>query len=97
MTWKAAVYIQEGRNYQMFGAPGSETEARILSVPGKQWEDAWALNMKAALESGTITEEIPLDRVYTNEFIDENIDYSHVEQLMDSIDVASISARYAAE
>ncbi len=97
VTWKAAVYIQEGRNYQMFGAPGSETEARILSCPGKLWEDAWELNMQAALDSGTITEAIPLDRVFTNQFIDENLDYSHVEQLMDSIDVASVAARYAAE
>ncbi|MBQ6509776.1 MAG: hypothetical protein IJI07_09925, partial [Flexilinea sp.] len=97
VTWKAAVYIQEGRNYQMFGAPGSETEARILSCPGKLWEDAWELNMQAALDSGTITEAIPLDRVFTNQFIDENLDYSHVEQLMDSIDVAAVAARYAAE
>ena len=97
VTWKAAKFIQEGRNYQMFGKPGSETEAEILKCPGKQSEEAWKLNMQAALDSGTIAEELPLDKVFTNEFIDENIDYSKVEAFMDSIDVATVAARYAAE
>lgn len=97
VTWKAAKFIQEGRVYQMFGAPGSETEAKALECVGKHIEEGWKLNMEAALSSGTITEEIPLDRVYTNEFINENLDYSKVEAFMDGIDIASVAARYAAE
>ena len=97
VTWKAAVYIQEGRNYQMFGEPGSETEAEILKCPGKMSEEGWKLNIEAAIATGTITEEIPLEDIYTNEFIDENIDYSTVEAFMDSIDVESVAANYEAE
>lgn len=97
VTWKAAKFIQEGRNYQMFGKPGSETEARILECVGLQSEEGWKLNMQAALDCGFISEEIPLDQVYTNEFVRDDIDYSKVEAFMDSIDVETISSRYAAE
>lgn len=97
VTWKAAKYIQEGRNYQMFGKPGSETEATILKCPGKHLEEAWKLNMQAAIDCETISAELPLDTVYTNQFIKDDIDYSKVEAFMDSIDIASVSSRYAAE
>lgn len=97
VTWKAAKFIQEGRIYQMFGKPGSETETRILSAVGYNWDDTWELNIQAALDSGTITEAIPLDQIFTNEFIKADLDYSDVEAFMDSIDIASVSSRYAAE
>lgn len=97
ITWKAAKYIQEGRKYQMFGKPGSETEARALSKIGYIWEDGWKLNIQAALDSGIITEEIPLEKIYTNQFIRDDIDYSEVEAMADAIDIESISARYPVE
>ncbi len=97
VTWKAAKFIQEGRVYQMFGKAGSDTEAQILACVGKHSEEGWKLNMQAALESGTITKELDLADVYTNEFVNENMDYSKVEAFMDSIDVATVSSRYAAE
>ena len=97
VTWKAAKYIQEGRVYQMFGKAGSDTEAKILECVGKQSEEAWQLNLDAALASGTIAEAVDLADVYTNEFVNENLDYSKVEAFMDAIDVASVAARYAAE
>lgn len=97
VTWKAAKYIQEGRVYQMFGEAGSETEAKILECVGKQSEEGWKLNMEAAIDCGFITEELPLEDVFTNEFINENLDYSKVEAFMDAVDIASVSARYAAE
>ena len=53
--------------------------------------------MQAARDCGFISEEIPLDQVYTNEFVRDDIDYSKVEAFMDSIDVETISSRYAAE
>lgn len=97
VTWKAAKYIQEGRAYQMFGKAGSETEAKIMSCIGKSWEDAWMLNVQAAIDCGMITEPLTADQIYTNEFVDENMDYTHVEQLLDAYDVASAAARYVAE
>ena len=97
VTWKAAKFIQEGRNYQMFGEPGSETEAKIMECIGLNLEEGWALNMQAAVDCDMISEPLPLEDIYTNEFITDDIDYSHVEEFMDSIDVASVSARYAAE
>lgn len=97
VTWKAAKYIQEGRKYQMFGKPGSETEARVLSKIGYNWEDGWKLNVQAALDSGIITEEIPLEKIYTNQFIRDDLDYSEVEAMADAIDIEAISARYPAD
>ncbi|MEA5014162.1 MAG: ABC transporter substrate-binding protein [Candidatus Limiplasma sp.] len=97
VTWKAAKYIQEGRNYQMFGKPGSETEARILSKIGFNWEDTWQLNVQAALDSGTISEPLTMEQIYTNEFIRDDIDYSEVEAFMDGIDIEAVASRYAAE
>ena len=97
VTWKAAKFIQEGRVYQMFGAAGSETEAEILACVGKHSEEGWKLNMQAAIDTGTIAAELDLADVYTNEFINENLDYSKVEAFMDAYDVAATAARYAAE
>lgn len=97
VTWKAAKYIQEGRCYQMFGKPGSETEKRILGAVGKNWEDSWMLNVQAALDAGTITKALTPDQIYDNQFIREDLDYSKVEAFMDSIDIASVASRYAAE
>lgn len=97
VTWKAAKFIQEGRKYQMFGKPGSETEARAMSKIGFIWDDGWQLNIKAALESGMITQEIPLEKIFTNQFIKDDLDYSDVEAMADAIDVEGISARYPAE
>lgn len=97
VTWKTALYIQEGRKYQMFGKPGSDTEKRVLEAIGENWADSWELNMQVALENGIIKEAIPLDRVYTNQFIKKDLDYSAVEAFADAIDVESVAARYPAE
>lgn len=97
VTWKAAKFIQEGRKYQMFGQPGSETEALALEKIGFIREDGWKLNVQAALDSGLITEDIPLDKVFTNQFIRDDLDYAPVEAMADAIDVEGISSRYPAE
>lgn len=97
VTWKAAKYIQEGRKYQMFGQPGSDTEKRILENIGTNFEDGWALNVQVALENGVIKEAIPMDRIFTNAFIQTDLDYSDVEAMADAIDIESIAARYKAE
>lgn len=97
VTWKTAKYIQEGRKYQMFGKPGSDTEKRVLEAIGENWSDSWDLNVKVALENGIIKKAIPLDRVYTNQFIKNDLDYADVKAFADAIDVTGISARYRAE
>lgn len=96
VTWKAAVYVQEGRNYQMFGKPGSEEEATLLENIGYSWEDKWQLNVDVMLESGIISEAIPLDRIFTNEFITE-WDKAQVEADADAYDWESVAANYEAE
>ena len=97
VTWKAAKFIQEGRAYQMFGKPGSEIEAKIMANIGYSFEDAWMLNVQAAIDCGMITEPLTADQIYTNEFLSTDLDYSHVEQILDAYDVATTAARYVAE
>jgi ABC-type nitrate/sulfonate/bicarbonate transport system substrate-binding protein len=97
ITWKAAVYVQEGRAYQMFGKPGSAGEKQLLENIGRNWEDKWNLNIKGALEAGVIKKAIPLTDIYTNEFVDTSWDKKKVERDADAYDVASVKARYKAE
>ena len=97
VSWKAAKYIQQGRIYQMFGAAGSESEAKILENIGFNWEDTWALNVKVALETGMIDKELTAADIFTNEFIKSDWDKAQVEKDADSVDIATVSARYAAE
>ncbi len=97
VTWKAAKFIQEGRKYQMFGEPGSETEEQALETIGFIHDEGWLLNVEAALDSGMIDEEIPLEDIFTNEFIRDDLDYSAIEEMADAIDIEAISSRYPAE
>ena len=97
VSWKAAKYIQEGRIYQMFGAAGSEDETNILDNIGFNWEDKWMLNVDVALKSGMISKELTADDIFTNQFINNDWDKAAIEKDADSVDIASVSARYAAE
>jgi hypothetical protein len=97
VTWKAAVYVQEGRNYQMFGKPGSQEERRLLEKIGWNWDDKWQLNVKAALDSGLIKKSIPLDQIFTNQFVDQTWDRQKVQNDANAYDVASVKARYKPE
>lgn len=97
VTWKAAVYVQEGRAYQMFGPVGGEEEAKLLENIGMSWEDKWQLNVDTMLESGVISTEIPMDKIFTNDFIDLTWDRAAVEADADSYDWKAAAARYEAE
>lgn len=97
VTWKAAVYVQEGRNYQMFGPEGGEEEQKLLENIGISYEDKWALNVETMLESGIITKEIPVEDIFTNEFIDLTWDRTQVEKDADAYDWQATAARYEAE
>ncbi len=98
VTWKAAVYVQEGRAYQMFGAPGSADEQMILDGNiGTSWEDKWQLNVDTAVETGVISEPIAMEDIFTNEFVDNSWDKAEVEAIADAYDVEATKARYEAE
>ncbi|MDR1579583.1 MAG: ABC transporter substrate-binding protein [Synergistaceae bacterium] len=97
VTWKAAVFVQEGRVYQMFGKEGGPEERKLLENIGMNWEDKWQLNIKAAIDSGVIKKEIPLESIYTNEFVDNSWDHKAVEKDADAYDIASVKARYKPE
>ncbi len=97
VTWKAAYYVQEGRNYQMFGPTGGEEEKKLLDNIGYNWPDKWQLNVDVALSSGTIKKAIPLDRIFTNDFFDNTWDKSQVEADADAYDVEKTKARYELE
>ncbi len=97
VTWKAAVYVQEGRAYQMFGKPGSDTEKERLENLGMSTEEGWNLNVEAMLEAGVISTEIPLDQIYTNDFVDLTWDRAAVEADADAYDWESVAANYEAE
>ena len=94
ITWKAAVYVQMGRAYQMYGAPGSEQEKILLENIGINFEDKWAVNIQSAIDAGVIKEAIPYDKIYTNEFVDLTWDKAAVEAVADAYDVESCKARY---
>ena len=97
VTWKAAVYVQEGRAYQMFGKPGSDTEAERLENLGLCTDEGWQLNVDTMLASGVISKEIPLEDIYTNEFVDTTWDRSEVEADADAYDWESVAANFEAE
>ena len=97
VTWKTAVYVQEGRNYQMFGKPGSDTEKQLLENVGVSWDDKWQLNVQTMLDSGVITKEIPLSDIFTNDFVDLTWDKAAVEADADAYDWQTIAAKYPAE
>ena len=97
VTWKAANFIQAGRLYQMFGAPGSEEEATALNNIGFSWEDRWMLNVQAALDAGVIDKELTADEIFTNQFVDNSWDRKPIEELADSVDIETVKARYQAE
>lgn len=97
VTWKAAVYVQEGRAYQMFGAPGSADEKNILENIGKSWAEKWQLNVDSAVETGVIKNTIDVNDIFTNDFVDTSWDKKEVEAVADAYDVESSKARYEAE
>lgn len=97
VTWKAAVYVQEGRSYQMFGPEGGEEEQTLIDNIGISWEDKWQLNVDCMLDSGVISTDIPMEDIYTNDFVDLTWDKAQVEADADAYDWESAAARYEAE
>ncbi len=97
VTWKAALYVQEGRAYQMFGPKGGEEEKKLLENIGYNWPDKWQLNVDTALSSGIIKAKIPLEKIFTNDYFTKDWDRKKVEKDADTYDVAKTKARYPLE
>ena len=94
VTWDAAVAVQEGRNYQMFGPEGGEEEQMLLENIGISYEDKWALNVETMMDAGIITKDIPVEDIFTNEFVDLEWDRTQVEADADAYDWQSAATRY---
>ena len=97
VTWKAANYVQQGRVYQMFGPEDGPEAQKLTDNIGYNWPDKWQLNVDAAIDSGIISEPIPLDKIFTNDFVDTTWDKSEVEEDADNYDIDSIKKNYVLE
>ncbi len=79
ITWEGALGCAEGRNQQAFGT-NEETTKEILDAGiGIMSEDKWKTVIEWAQKVGVITEEIPADQVFTNDFVDTTWDRAEVE------------------
>jgi len=97
ISWKAAVNVQKGRAYQMFGPEGGPEESKLVDNIGFSWDDKWDLVQKTTIEAGIIKSKIPNDKVFTNEFIYKDLDKKAVEKDADSYDIESAKKRYKPE
>lgn len=97
VTWKAALFVQKGRAYQMFGPEGGPEEKKLLDNIGISWEDKWKLVMDTTIKAGVIKAPVPLDKVYTNEFVDLKWDKKKVEEDSKKYDVESVKSKYKPE
>jgi len=78
ISWDGAVAVQKGRVAQMFGTT-EEDNKKLTETVGKAFEDKWQLNVDWAVKTGIIKNPIPLNEIYTNEFIDSTWDKAKVE------------------
>jgi NitT/TauT family transport system substrate-binding protein len=81
VPWDVAVLLAKGRADMNFGLT-AEDQAMIGSNIGWHYEDKWQLNMQGSIDSGTISSALPLNQVYTNDFIEQanNFDRAAVER-----------------
>ena len=69
---------------------------QLLENIGISWEDKWKLNVDSMLETGIISTDIPVEDIFTNEFVDLTWDRSQVEADADAYDWQATAARYEA-
>ncbi|GAI10171.1 unnamed protein product, partial [marine sediment metagenome] len=81
VSWEGAVPVIEARIDMSLGRTEEDREKFVYENPiGKMYEDRWEKNVQEALNAEVISEEIPIDRIYTNDFLDENIDYDEIQE-----------------
>jgi ABC-type nitrate/sulfonate/bicarbonate transport system substrate-binding protein len=81
ISWAGALAVQQGRVAQMFGFT-PESNAMLTDKIGFAFEDKWNLTMDWTVRTvDEVSAAIPLDKVYTNQFIDaaNNFDRAKVE------------------
>jgi ABC-type nitrate/sulfonate/bicarbonate transport system substrate-binding protein len=79
IPWDGAVGAMMGRVYQGFGLSEADQEKIVKDGIGLADMDKWKLNMDWAVKTGIIKQEIPLENVVTNEFVDTSWDKAKVE------------------
>ena len=68
ITWEGAWAVQEGIIAQNLGTT-KEDQAKYMNPIGRFYDDKWQMNVNAAMEAGIIKAPIPLDRIYTMDFV----------------------------
>ena len=78
--WDVAVALARGRADMNFGLTPQDKEM-IRNQLGYHYEDKWRINMDAAVAVGAVSAPIPLNRIFTNEYIDQinNWDRAQIE------------------
>lgn len=98
ISWAGTKAVQEGRVAQMFGFT-PEANATLTEKIGYAFEDKWNLTMEWTVKTvDEVTEAIPLDKVYTNQFIDAANDFDRAEIEADAANyVFEVKDKYPAE
>jgi ABC-type nitrate/sulfonate/bicarbonate transport system substrate-binding protein len=98
ISWKGAVAVQDGRVAQNFGFT-EESNAQLLEKIGFAFEDKWNLTMEWTVK--TVPElkgALPLDTIYTNEFIDAANDWDRADVEKNATDYKfTVKDKYPAE
>lgn len=68
ITWKGAVAVQDGIVAQNLGST-PEDQAKYMNPIGKFYDDKWQINVDSAVNTKIISKAIPLDQVYTMDFV----------------------------
>jgi len=68
ITWDGAVAVQHGIVAQNLGSTPAD-QALYMNPIGRFYDDKWQMNVDAALAADIITASIPLDRIYSMDFV----------------------------
>ena len=79
ISWEGALGCANGRVRQAFGSTPEAEEEIMNAGIGMMSDDKWNTVVDWAVQCGIITEAIPLDQIYTNEFVDTSWDKAEVE------------------
>jgi ABC-type nitrate/sulfonate/bicarbonate transport system substrate-binding protein len=79
VTFEGATKAVEYQVESYFGSNEAERKATLEKV-GYFPKERWETTVKAAVESGIISKPIPLEKIYTNEFVDSSWSRAAVEE-----------------
>ncbi|MDR1110756.1 MAG: ABC transporter substrate-binding protein [Deltaproteobacteria bacterium] len=79
VTFEGAVKAVEYQVESYFGSTGKEREETLEKI-GYFRRERWETTVKAALDSGIISRPIPLERIYTNDFVNTDWSRERIEE-----------------